>query len=754
MRARKLTAALAAIPLMFAAVASPAAADNIQDSIQSNGSVTVVAGSTVAAKATIRVVHTGGDNDAGCNMDPGESPLILDILTPVGVTAAPDPLSIPSCGADYEVSFTAGADAVSGTALVSILSRPAADDPTKTAEFANQVSIPITVTAPAPTNTKPVVELTGVADGATYDVGTTLDPVCNISDVEDGSSTKPATVTGTLTHGLGTQTATCDYTDRGGLRADTKAATYSFVDSEGPTITHSLSTTGQQVGDWYNAPVRVTFECSDSNGSGIATCLADGETGSSKTLEEGAAQSARGTATDHAGNTATDTASGINVDMSGPEVSYDGVVAGDEGDNGWYTSQVTVRFTATDQLSGPSSQSETVTSDADGASVVLPSPDFTDAVGNTTAGGAAKSPELKIDSQAPNAPTILLDPLANPADWHNQDVKVSFVPAEDNGASGVAACTDDVTVSLEKANQVISGTCTDKAGNESEPSTVVINLDKTAPVVAVEVDGTEGANGWFTSDVDVNFSATDGLSGLLDAQQTVRVTEDGSTVVASPVFTDLAGNSSAAGDKTVTVKIDKTAPSDPTVTGLPADSFYFGSTVSVPTTCASGDSVSGVEDCVVTKTGGPDDPSAVGTHTFTATATNGAGLTSTSSFTYTVLAWTAKGFYSPVDMGGTWNTVKGGSTVPLKFEVFRGAQELSDTTSVRHFSTKPAICPGASAPADAIEFLTTGGTALRWDSTAGQFIQNWQTPKKPGTCHAVTVTMQDGSSLTANFILK
>jgi hypothetical protein len=754
MRARKLTAALAAIPLMFAAVASPAAADNIQDSIQSDGSVTVVAGSTVPGKATIRVVHTGGDNDAGCNMDPGESPLILDILTPVGVTAAPDPLSIPNCGADYEVSFTAGEDAVSGTASVSILSRPAADDPTKTAEFANQVSIPITVTGPAPTNTKPVVELTGVTDGATYDVGTTLDPVCNISDVEDGGTTKPATVTGTLTHGLGTQTATCDHTDRGGLRADTKTATYSFVDSDGPTITHSLSTTGQQVGDWYNAPVRVTFECSDGNGSGIATCLADGETGSSKTLDEGAAQSANGTATDHAGNTATDTASGINVDMSGPDVFYDGVVAGVEGDNGWYTSPVTVRFTATDQLSGPSSQSRTVTSDADGASVVLPSPAFTDAVGNTTAGGAAQSPELQIDSQAPNAPTILLDPLANSAGWHNQDVRVSFVPAEDNGASGVADCTADAIVTAEDAGQEISGTCTDNAGNESEPATVVINLDKTAPVVSevVAIHGTEGANGWYTSDVDVVFSATDALSGPATDTKSVAVTQEGVHQVLSPSFTDTAGNTTAAGEAGVTVKIDKTAPSEPTFTGLPESSFYFGSTVSKPT-CTSEDAVSGAT-CAVTLDNAGDDLNAVGTHTFIATATNGAGLTSTSSFTYTVLAWTAKGFYSPVDMGGTWNTVKGGSTVPLKFEVFKGAQELSDTRSVRSFSTRPATCPGASAPADAIEFLTTGGTALRWDATAGQFIQNWQTPKKPGTCHAVTVTMQDGSSLTANFILK
>ena len=49
-----------------------------------------------------------------------------------------------------------------------------------------------------------------------------------------------------------------------------------------------------------------------------------------------------------------------------------------------------------------------------------------------------------------------------------------------------------------------------------------------------------------------------------------------------------------------------------------------------------------------------------------------AGNTTTVSRTYTVQKWTLKGFYPPVDMNGVVNTVKGGSTVPLKFEVFAG----------------------------------------------------------------------------------
>ena len=124
---------------------------------------------------------------------------------------------------------------------------------------------------------------------------------------------------------------------------------------------------------------------------------------------------------------------------------------------------------------------------------------------------------------------------------------------------------------------------------------------------------------------------------------------------------------------------------------------------------------------------------------------------------YTVKPYTLYGFYSPVDMdSGTTialNTVKGGSTVPLKFEVFKGGIELTSTGAIKTFTTKAVTCPGADAVVDEIEFLTTGGTSLRYDTTAGQFIQNWQTPKKVG-CHDVTMETTDGSKIVAHFKLR
>ena len=48
--------------------------------------------------------------------------------------------------------------------------------------------------------------------------------------------------------------------------------------------------------------------------------------------------------------------------------------------------------------------------------------------------------------------------------------------------------------------------------------------------------------------------------------------------------------------------------------------------------------------------------------------------------------------------------------------------------------------------------MSTDGTSLRYED--GQFIQEWETPKEPGTCYVTTMTAQDGSTISANFMLK
>jgi PKD repeat protein len=133
--------------------------------------------------------------------------------------------------------------------------------------------------------------------------------------------------------------------------------------------------------------------------------------------------------------------------------------------------------------------------------------------------------------------------------------------------------------------------------------------------------------------------------------------------------------------------------------------------------------------------------------------TDEGGLSDTDTATVTVLPWTLKGFYQPVDMNNIYNLVKGGSTVPMKFEIFAGSTELTDIAYVKSFTYGETAC-GAYTITDEIEMTSAGGTLLRYDETTGQFIYNWKTPKTPGKCLRVTLTTLDGSSLVAFFKLK
>ena len=148
--------------------------------------------------------------------------------------------------------------------------------------------------------------------------------------------------------------------------------------------------------------------------------------------------------------------------------------------------------------------------------------------------------------------------------------------------------------------------------------------------------------------------------------------------------------------------VDKTLPTVSLVGG-PADggSYYFGSVPAAPT-CSASDALSGLNgSCTVSGYS-----ALVGPHTVSAAAEDMASNPNSASAAYTVLAWTTNGFFQPVDMGGVWNTVKGGSTVPLKFKVFAGSTELTSTSIVNQpLKATQTLCSGG--PTDDIELTAT-----------------------------------------------
>jgi DNA/RNA endonuclease G (NUC1) len=337
-----------------------------------------------------------------------------------------------------------------------------------------------------------------------------------------------------------------------------------------------------------------------------------------------------------------------------------------------------------------------------------------------------------------------------------------FVVGATGGASGnpvtfvaSGACTsgglNGATITL-----VAQGSCSitaSQAGNDIYNAaadlmrTFAVNAD-VAPSASPTQSPSATAAGWNNTDVTVTWNWTDvGVSGIDPAGCTASSVSsgEGGAIALSATCSDFVGNTGTA---SYTVKVDKTAPTVALVGGpTGGGSYYFGA-VPVAPTCSASDALSGLAAaCTVSGYS-----TVVGPHTVVATATDKAGNVKTASATYTVLPWTVSGLYAPVDMG-VWNTVRGGATVPLAFEVFAGSTELTDTSVIiQPLTATQSPCSGG--PTDDIEIVASGGTVLRYDASTGRFVYNWQTPRKPGFCYVVTITLTDGSSLSGKIQLR
>jgi hypothetical protein len=310
---------------------------------------------------------------------------------------------------------------------------------------------------------------------------------------------------------------------------------------------------------------------------------------------------------------------------------------------------------------------------------------------------------------------------------------------------GTNSANASLSVSAEGISHV-SCFATDVSGNSSTAAAAEIKIDTVAPSISASLDKTAAATGWFNIDTGaptVSFSCSDATSGLAAACPASSTFVEGADQSRSETIYDNAGNS--ATDGVENIDVDLVAPTDISISG--AVNYYFGDTPGTATCTADG-GTSGLDSCTVTGYG----EGAVGSYTATATATDAAGNVSTETTNYSVLAWTFSGFYQPVDMAGVVNTVKNGSGVPLKFEIFAGETELSDTSLVTMSAIKVGCTSGTTE--SEVELTTSGATSLRYDATEGQFIFNWKTPKAPNTCYDVTVTSLDGSSITAKFKLR
>lgn len=105
--------------------------------------------------------------------------------------------------------------------------------------------------------------------------------------------------------------------------------------------------------------------------------------------------------------------------------------------------------------------------------------------------------------------------------WFQSDVYVSLEAYDDiSGVNTIFYSLDGITIIPYTEPFLIDESKTfyfasiDNNGNLEEPQSYTIYIDKEPPITDVILSGTEGLNGWFTSEVLVNIEATDDNSGV------------------------------------------------------------------------------------------------------------------------------------------------------------------------------------------------------------------------------------------------
>ena len=350
------------------------------------------------------------------------------------------------------------------------------------------------------------------------------------------------------------------------------------------------------------------------------------------------------------------------------------------------------------------------------------------------------------DDTTPPVITAIAEGSMSDSGWYVSFVTVSWFVVDDESPISSSSGCDPTFVWPDTAGTTLTCSATSAGGTSSE--SVTIKIDATPPDIYGYASPAPNEYGWNNTDVTVSFTCSDAMSGVMYCEPDWTFREDVVGQVVQGRAVDHAWNDWRY--LVYYINIDKTPPTVSLVGG-PANggTYYFGFVPAAPT-CSASDALSGLDgSCSVSGYG-----TGVGSHTVTARTTDKAGNSASVSATYTVRAWSLKGFYAPVAMNGVYNVVRSGSRVALKFEVFAGPKELSDTSVVRSLTSALVACSAGTEDAIEETASATGGMALRYDTTAGQFIQHWQTPRQAEACYRVTVMAQDGSSLVAFFKLK
>jgi hypothetical protein len=163
-------------------------------------------------------------------------------------------------------------------------------------------------------------------------------------------------------------------------------------------------------------------------------------------------------------------ASGLSAAL---DIQY--TITGTLGTNGWYVTNVSVKWIVSGETKTAGCDTHPVTVDTTGQTITCQAwnennnpPEF-----------ATKSVTIKLDKTAPSV-SIALERQPDANGWYNRPLTVGWAGAD--ATSGIASCAAIRYAGPDNASALATGSCTDKAGNVAG-SSFPFRYDTTAPTL-------------------------------------------------------------------------------------------------------------------------------------------------------------------------------------------------------------------------------------------------------------------------------
>ena len=336
---------------------------------------------------------------------------------------------------------------------------------------------------------------------------------------------------------------------------------------------------------------------------------------------------------DNVGNRSNPTEIIVKKDETNPVKGLIEIISGTEGINDWYTSDVKVQIIGgtdvssdvarvTYILEGATVKEETEIENKDVITISNNGITTIRAYTYDNAGNRKEADALivKKDEILPEVALLdILQGVTGENGWYTSDVKVEITGGTDQHSD-----VQKITYILEGAEQqeeteiesgsiitisndgitTITAYTYDNAGNRSNPTELVVKKDATNPESASLgiVNGEEGINGWYTSDVKVQItSGTDDTSNVakltyvlegaeqqeeteIESGSIITISNNGITTIKAYTY-DISGNRSEV--ETITVKKDEINPSEASLriaSGTAGTNGWYASDIGVQVT--------------------------------------------------------------------------------------------------------------------------------------------------------------------------